>query len=187
MLALWLALLRRDVRRRGDAQRPDRRPFSIPGTESQQAIDLLQERLPEANGASGRIVFAAPEGETLTGARRAAVEAALAAAVAKAPGVQSASDPFDGDLVSEDGRIALSQVSFDTRGGRGLEDGPREAVQHAAARDRAHAGVQVEFGGDAVIEAGRVGGIGEVLGVARRRARAADHLRHRWSPPACRC
>ena len=39
---------------------------TMPGTESQQAIDLLEQRLPEANGASGRIVFAAPEGERLT-------------------------------------------------------------------------------------------------------------------------
>src|SRR5690349_18228755 len=60
---------------------------TMPGTESQEAIDLLDERLPEANGASGRIVFAAPEGRRLTaGPRAAAVERALRRA-AQAPGV----------------------------------------------------------------------------------------------------
>lgn len=128
--------------------------FSIPGTESQRAIDLLDHRLPEANGASGRIVFAAPEGKALP---TAAVEDALAH-VAGAPGVQAVSDP----RVSPDGRIALSQVSFDAIA-EDLEDGPREAVQHAAERAE-RAGVQVEFGGDAVIES-EGSGVGELLGI----------------------
>src|SRR5919106_6779356 len=43
---------------------------TMPGTESQEAVDLLEERLPEANGADGRIVFAAPEGEPLMAGER---------------------------------------------------------------------------------------------------------------------
>jgi RND superfamily putative drug exporter len=134
--------------------------FSIPGTESQQAIDLLETRLPEANGASGRIVFAAPEGEALTGERKAVVESAIAD-VAKAPGVQAASDPFDGGLVSSDGRIALSQVNFDVPVDA-LQEGSLEAVQQAT-EQAGQAGVQVEFGGDAVVEEGGAP-IGELLG-----------------------
>ena len=53
----------------------------MPGTESQQAQDLLEEKYPGAGGASARVVFAAPEGETLTDPEnRAAVEASLARA-----------------------------------------------------------------------------------------------------------
>src|SRR5262249_14720406 len=40
--------------------------FSVPGTESQRADDLLHRKFPGAGGASARVVFAAPPGETLT-------------------------------------------------------------------------------------------------------------------------
>jgi putative drug exporter of the RND superfamily len=161
VLAVWLALFAAMVAGAMTLSGPTDGSFSIPGTESQRAIDLLQARLPEANGASGRIVFAAPEGEVLGEARKAAVAAAIAD-VGNAPGVQAASDPFDGGLVSDDGRIALSQVSFDVPSDA-LEKGTLEAVQRAAARAQ-RAGVQVEFGGDAVIEKGE-SGIGEFLGL----------------------
>ena len=34
--------------------------FSVPGTESQRAQDLLREKFPGAGGASARVVFVAP-------------------------------------------------------------------------------------------------------------------------------
>ena len=37
--------------------------FVVPGTESQQAQDLLEQKFPGAGGASARVVFAAPKGE----------------------------------------------------------------------------------------------------------------------------
>jgi len=135
--------------------------FSIPGTQSQQAIDLLEQRLPEANGASGRIVFAAPPGSALDGARRAAVEQAVAR-VARVDGVRAASDPFRDGLLSGDGRVALSQVTFDEPADA-LEDGPREAVQRATERVE-RSGVQVELGGDAVVDRDE-SGLGEVIGI----------------------
>src|SRR4051812_50037932 len=39
--------------------------FSIPGTQAQQALDQLNAKIPAAGGATGRIVFAAPDGRTL--------------------------------------------------------------------------------------------------------------------------
>src|SRR5918996_625106 len=60
---------------------------TMPGTESQEAVDLLEERLPEANGASGRIVFAAPKGEPLMAGERAKAVADAVAGAAKVPGV----------------------------------------------------------------------------------------------------
>ena len=48
--------------------------FSVPGTESQRAQDLLEQKFPGAGGASARVVFKAPEGESLNDPRhRAAV------------------------------------------------------------------------------------------------------------------
>jgi RND superfamily putative drug exporter len=122
--------------------------FSIPGAESQKAIDLLQDRLPAANGASGRVVFAAPEGATLDSDKKAAIKAALTD-VTSTRGIESVTDPFEAGLVSKSGRIALAQVTFDDSSDN-LGDSTREAVQNAAEHARS-AGVQVEFGGDAVI------------------------------------
>lgn len=160
VLAIWLVLFGAMAVGAATLSGPTDDTFSIPGTESQQAVDLLQERLPQANGASGRIVFAAPSGERLTGAERAAVERAIAD-VGRAPGVLAASDPFEDGLVSRDGRIALAQVTF-ADSAQELEDGPRERVQEAAQSARA-AGVQVELGGDAVVQE-QSAGVGEVLG-----------------------
>src|SRR5262245_11182838 len=52
--------------------------FEVPGTESQQAQELLEARYPAASGTYARVVFAAPEGETLKDAENAAgVEATM--------------------------------------------------------------------------------------------------------------
>ena len=42
------------------------RKFEVPGTESQQAQDLLHEKYPGAGGASARVVYVAPAGKKLT-------------------------------------------------------------------------------------------------------------------------
>src|SRR6478735_5345183 len=64
--------------------------FSIPGTESQKAIDLLEQRLPEASagGASGRVVFAVPKGKQLTSEQQRAISRTLDK-VAETPAVAS--------------------------------------------------------------------------------------------------
>ncbi|MCC8336043.1 MMPL family transporter, partial [Streptomyces sp. R1] len=53
-------------------------PFSMPGIESQQAFDLMEERFPgaAADGATARVVFVSPNGEKVTAAEnKEAVEA----------------------------------------------------------------------------------------------------------------
>src|SRR3954468_17765955 len=55
--------------------------FEVPGTESQQAQELLEQRYPAASGSYARVVFAAPKGETLKDApNKAAIDATLAEA-----------------------------------------------------------------------------------------------------------
>jgi RND superfamily putative drug exporter len=60
---------------------PTSHTFTIPGTPAQNAINLIQQRFPQANanGATARVVFAAPAGQKLTSpAGKAAVEAVVA-------------------------------------------------------------------------------------------------------------
>src|SRR6476619_5883393 len=96
--------------------------FSIPGTESQRAAELVAERIPGANpdAATGRVVFAAPTGATLsTGAPKAAIQQTVAA-LGKVATVASASDPFAAQTISRDGRIAYTDL--------GLTVGPQEVT-----------------------------------------------------------
>lgn len=136
--------------------------FRVPGTEAQTTIDRISDRLPEYANASAQVVFAAPEGESLTTPERREAVAAAAAALGKADGVAQVIEPFSAQAVSRDGRIALTQVVFDTRL-HDLGDGPRDAVREAT-ENTEKAGVQVEFGGDAYTPTVTVEG-GEAIGV----------------------
>ena len=67
--------------------------FTIPGTQAQAALDQLGEKIPGAGDATGRIVFAAPEGSTLA---EPAYQQAIGTVVEQAkalPGVTNVIDP----------------------------------------------------------------------------------------------
>jgi RND superfamily putative drug exporter len=138
--------------------------FSIPGTESQQAAELVAERIPGANAdaAVGRVVFAAPAGQSLrTAERKAAVEASVAA-LGKADKVASTTDPFAARTISKDGRIAYADLQF-TVGTRDVTATQTDAIA-AATQSARQAGIQVEYGGAAAPTVSETP-IGEVLGV----------------------
>jgi RND superfamily putative drug exporter len=137
--------------------------FSIPGTQSQKAIDLLQERLPAATGAAGRVVFAAEPGQKISASQQVSIKTAVAA-MAKAPGVVQATEPFTSKLVSADGRIALTSVQWGVSANL-LEVAQRDAVV-AAANAAKSSGLEVEFGGDAAPPVAPAGGVGEIVGLA---------------------
>ncbi len=134
--------------------------FSIPGSDTQRATDLIESEFAEEQGGVLNLVFAAPPGERLdTPERRAAIEDAIAqlesdefAPTGEAPdgdaGITSVGDPFDENTFSDDGRIAYAEAQFD----RVIytEDRPQvEAVQEAVRETVEPAGVEVEFNGDA--------------------------------------
>jgi putative drug exporter of the RND superfamily len=72
-------------------------PTSVPGTESQQATNLLAKQAPAAAGATGRIVFGPPAGRTLTGHERIVVVQQTLSEIAHDPGVVSVTNPFATD------------------------------------------------------------------------------------------
>jgi RND superfamily putative drug exporter len=116
-----------------------------PGSQSEEAMQLLQERFPEAAGGSAMAVFAAPEGERLEG-HRPAVDAAVAR-IAEVAHVATVADPFTAGTVSADGRIGFAQIAFD-RPSTELGPAPLAAIADALAPAR-QAGVAAELGGDA--------------------------------------
>ena len=116
-----------------------------PGSQSEEAMGLLQERFPQASGGSAMAVFAAPEGERLEH-HRPAVDAAVAR-IAGVERVATVVDPFTAGAVSPDGRIGVAEIAFDRPS---MELGPQPLVAIAGAMAPARkAGVAAELGGDA--------------------------------------
>ena len=120
--------------------------FSIPGTESQRAMDLLEERFPEQSGSSARLVFASPDETPLTDPELQAAVADTLATAADAPEVVEVSDPFTTGAVSAEGLIAFADVGYATPANEVSEEAA-EALDEIVAHGEA-AGLQVEIGGD---------------------------------------
>jgi putative drug exporter of the RND superfamily len=135
--------------------------FDIPGMESVEALELLNERFPEAggDGATARVVFAAPAGETLNDPDNQAVIASTVAALGQLPDVVNATDPYQTGTISADGRIGFSEVGFDVS-----FPAANEELTTATEPARA-AGLTVEMGGDALVEEFEQGSA-ELVGLA---------------------
>jgi RND superfamily putative drug exporter len=124
--------------------------FSVPGTESQQAQDLLEAKFPAASGTYARVVFAAPKGEKLTDPEnKAAVEATMQKA-ARAADVSAVSDPFESKTITKDGRVGYGDVIYPVPAHE-IDDAARDQLA-ATAEPAENAGLQVEYGGGLVAE-----------------------------------
>ena len=130
---------------------PTEDKFTLPGTESQQAIDTLSARFPAASGSTASIVFAPPAGQKVTDpSAQAAITAVLTATqqlshVIKSPAAIA-------ETVAPDGSLAVAQVRYDVKAGE-LSDVDRTALKDTAAPGRA-AGLTVEYGGELVSNEG---------------------------------
>jgi RND superfamily putative drug exporter len=119
---------------------------SIPGSDSQHAVDLLKQQFPERAGDSARIVFSSDK--PLTDAEGHRVIEAAQHAAGEIPGVIAVGDPYagKGGALSKDGRIGFFEAQFDK---------PAREVDEKVIADiepdvRAAVGatpVEVEFGG----------------------------------------
>src|SRR6266542_3276745 len=121
--------------------------FSLPGTESQRALDTLRERAPAQAGATVRIVVQDPGG-LATAATRQRVEGMLDK-VRALPHVVDVRDPYaDAAAVSRDGTIGFATVTLDGQ----AEEIPAGDVRRLidTARAAAGEGLRVEVGGDPV-------------------------------------
>jgi RND superfamily putative drug exporter len=119
--------------------------FAAPGSQSERAMELLEERFGEAAGGTAMAVFAVPEGERLD-PHRPAIEAAVTR-IADQEHVTRVAGPFTAGTVSPDGRIGVAEIGFD-RPSTELGPQPIAAVVGALEPARA-AGVTAELGGDA--------------------------------------
>jgi RND superfamily putative drug exporter len=138
--------------------------FTIPGSESQEALDQLNAASPGAGGAGAQIVFVAPEGASVTDPAYAGAIEQVVATAGHAPQVDAVVSPFDSSAVTPDGRAALAQVQYGVAR-EGLADGSLEALQETTSAAR-EAGMEVAVGGNAFGTTGvQIGGT-EFIGVA---------------------
>ncbi|MEU5704343.1 MMPL family transporter [Streptomyces aurantiacus] len=163
---IWVALLTLAGVGAASAPAAGATSFSIPGTEAQKAFDLLEQRFPSdsADGATGRIVFKAPEGQKMTDADNKATVNKAVKELGDGSEVVSVTDPFTTNAVSKDGTVAYTSVKYDAPG-MALEDSTKDALETAGDDARA-TGLTVDVGGDALEAAAEMGAIGEVIGLA---------------------
>ncbi|BCJ56494.1 membrane protein [Actinoplanes sp. NBRC 14428] len=162
VLTMWLALIAALGVGAATLSGPTSDVFNVPGTEAQQAQDLLTERFPQAGagGAQARVVFAAPAGEKLTDAGNRAAIGRTVAGLKAGGQVVDVTDPLKGGI-NPAGTVAYAQVSYKVQAVE-LTDADRESLAHAAQLGR-DAGLTVETGGDALEEQAEQG-LAEVLG-----------------------
>src|SRR5882757_6435347 len=120
--------------------------FTIPGTESQNASNVLTEKLPAFSGGQTTVVFATANGsgKITDPADKAAIDSALTN-LKSVPQVSNVVDPFTGQLVSKDGKVGLGQVQWSAKA-VDVKDSGLDALQ-AAMKPVQAAGVQVEYNG----------------------------------------
>jgi RND superfamily putative drug exporter len=136
--------------------------FTVPGIESQQAQDLLEQRFPTQSGTEATVVFTS--GAALDQSER-EIGAALNK-IAEQPHVVSVDDPYETPgQVSDDGRTAFATVAYDHTATE-LDTEARERLENATA-GLSRSGVNVAMSGEP-IDGAATGGfpVGEVIGLA---------------------
>ncbi|MCW3028694.1 MAG: putative integral rane export protein [Solirubrobacterales bacterium] len=130
--------------------------FSLKGTESQRAVDLLKRNFPAQSGDSDQIVFHARSGSITAAATQARIAPVLEQ-IARLPHVTGVVSPYSSAgsrEVSRDGQIAFATVNFDQR----ANVLPKAAVErvisvaHAARSPQ----LEVQLGGQAIEQTEKV-------------------------------
>ncbi len=140
--------------------------FTVPGSESQAAIDLFAEHTPALAGVDSNVIFSTEDGTLRTPERQAAIESAIEE-IRTLPSVISVSDPFDPGTpqISEDGRIAAADVRYELDYGE-VEVSDGEMLEEAA-RTAESGGVDVSLRGPVVdVASQQEAPIGELVGIA---------------------
>ena len=139
--------------------------FTLPGTGSQRAVDLLKARFPTQAGDADQIVFHTRTGTVVDTSARASIDSTLAR-VARLPHVTAVVSPYAAGqhAISTDRTIAFATVSFDQR----ANALPKAAVDRVitTAESARSSSLQVELGGQAIEQAQQASlGFATVVGI----------------------
>jgi RND superfamily putative drug exporter len=165
VLALWLAVIAATVACMvafGGTGKLDN-TFTIPGSESQQALDRMKTDFPASSGTSAQVVFTAPAGQKVTDpADLDAIDSALAAA-GSAPQVAKVVGPETSHAVSPDGSTAIAQVQYEVTADQLQPDALDDLTTAVSSAEKA--GLNVEVGGAAYASAPSKPGSSDLIGI----------------------
>jgi RND superfamily putative drug exporter len=138
VLALWIAAVVAASLLAGAAGGTTRADFTVPGSDSAEASELLEQRFPRFAGATVDIVYAAPDGVT-------AEHAARIDALRREAGAVDHVVSADAGATSPDGTTGVVHVRFDAA----AEALPSEPVEQLVqvARQAEGNGLRIELGG----------------------------------------
>ncbi|QKW11095.1 MMPL family transporter [Streptomyces sp. NA04227] len=142
--------------------------FSLPGTDSTRASELLTKAFPERGGDTDTIVWRAEGGSVRDPVVRAGIEPALAE-IARMPGVGELSSPYEkgpaaAAQISGEGHIAFAQLTFTEQ----ANAVPKKLVEDVVDTARAAQtdGLKVELGGQAITRTQEPPtGVSEIVGI----------------------
>ncbi|QXJ25076.1 MMPL family transporter [Actinomadura graeca] len=154
-VAVWLVLVGAMAGLAGVAGGALHDDYTLSGSGSQKATDLLEERFPALSGADARVVVHARSGRV--------DQAALAAASAKLSRLPNVS-AVDPPRPSRDGSTALMTVRYSVPV-TDLAPKPTLDLLRDATANLGEAGYQVEFGGQVPENVTAPGGVAEGVGV----------------------
>jgi RND superfamily putative drug exporter len=138
--------------------------FTVPGTESQRAIDLLAKEFPGTGGATARIVFAAPPGHTLTEPQYRKLIAPTVQRAQEVPQTVGGATAFrDSAQLSKNRRVAYADINFTVPVAK-IDKSTKEALERVAEPAR-KAGLEVEFSGGVITTATSGQDYGDVIGL----------------------
>jgi uncharacterized membrane protein YdfJ with MMPL/SSD domain len=148
VIGTWALLIVALVSLAFSVKQPVSTTVTIPGTEAQQALDLLNQQFPQAGGAQAQVVFSVSAPATLTTpTAQQAVEATLAG-IRKDPQVEVVTDPYTSGTVSHSGRIAYAIVAYPVPVAN-VTTAARNALLNSGGPAEA-AGISVDYGGQVV-------------------------------------
>jgi putative drug exporter of the RND superfamily len=140
--------------------------FTLPGTGSQQAVDLLQSKFPAQAGDADQIVLQARTGTLTDAADRSAIESMLAR-VGRLPHVTNVVSPYapGQHAISRDGTIGFATVEFDERANALPVTAVNRVISTAEAARSAT--LNVQLGGQAIEQAQQASlGFATIVGIA---------------------
>src|SRR5437588_9262315 len=138
--------------------------FSVPGTESQRALNLLNKEFPGSGGATARIVFAAPPGHTLAEPRYRSLIAPTIRLAKQVPQSVGGSAAFRQSFqLSSDRRIGFADLQFSVPVDK-ISNSTKAALARVAGPAR-RAGLEVEYSGGVLTTHSSGEGFGDVIGL----------------------
>lgn len=137
--------------------------LSIPGTESQDAVDMLNKEFPSGNSGSVQVIFKAPQGQTLEDEKIKEAIMLLVEASKKDTTVMAAIDPYSARTISQDKRIGYANLYYSVPADQVTEASKDMVLSNEEITKKA--GIQTELGGTVVFEATAGGNSSEAIGI----------------------